>query len=527
LVIKKESYYNKLLNNNKTIFIVSILVWLPVLFVPFLNDDYQILSYHYHLGLKEILLPFVRPDVSFFYWRPLGNILHPLILLTAGFNPVAFRLVSIVLYSTCCYFVAIAIKKTGIKKEYAILAAILFAILPAHDYQVAWIAEQGESLVTIFLLLTFIYYDRNKIIALLFFTAALLTKESSFTGIFIPLLFIFIDDKKKKNKIIYIRDSIIAFAVIVLLQVYRHFFIGGSPFSSNHFQDTSPSKLVFNFIISIPLSFVSPEVLDSTWFLKNKIAIIVTVIAAIVFIWYFILFLKQIHESKRKIIYLGIFWFIIFIIPALPKMMRWYVFTASLGFTFIFAVLAEQFKKEKILVGLFSLLFFILLYNDISRTITWIASGKKMDRIVNSLKQYKGNTDFVLWCVPEKYKNIPMMKLGVSQTIGYAVNNLVADADTPLRCEIFSDNSYVNYEKLNDSTMVFTLYNGRFKSLEGRSSSEVKAEYFSFSENDYRIEINNRINGTENSEAKILMPGKREKKLNLYFNGTDFVEINL
>ena len=285
--------------------------------------------------------------------------------------------------------------------------------------------------------------------------------------------------------------------------------------------------MVFNFIISIPLSFVSPEVLDSTWFLKNKIAIIVTVIAAIVFIWYFILYLKQIHESKRKIIYLGIFWFIIFIIPALPKMMRWYVFTASLGFTFIFAVLAEQFKKEKILVGLFSLLFFILLYNDISRTITWIASGKKMDRIVNSLKQYKGNTDFVLWCVPEKYKNIPMMKLGVSQTIGYAVNNLVADADTPLRCEIFSDNSYVNYEKLNDSTMVFTLYNGRFKSLEGRSSSEVKAEYFSFSENDYRIEINNRINGTENSEAKILMPGKRGKKLNLYFNGTDFVEINL
>jgi hypothetical protein len=187
---------------------------------------------------------------------------------------------------------------------------------------------------------------------------------------------------------------------------------------------------------------------------------------------------------------------------------------------------SELFKKKRILIGIFTLLFIVFIYNDISRMITWINSGEKMNEIVKSLKLFKGNTEFVLWCVPEKYNNIPMMKLGVSQTVGYAVNNMKADADSPLRCQIFSNHSYVKYKKQNDSTMVFTLYNGRFKSLNSRSSSYIKTENFSFSDCGYRIEINNGINGTENSEAMVFLSSAKNNRKNLYFNGVDFVEID-
>jgi hypothetical protein len=437
-----------------------------------------------------------------------------------------FHLTGLILYGLCCIFIANAIEKIGIKKEYAILTALLFAILPSHDYQIVWIVDQGESLVTLFLLLTFIYYGSNKVIALLFFTAALLTKESSFTGIFIPFLYLFIDNKKGNKKTIYFRDSLIGLAVIILLQVYRYFIIGGSPFSSGNFQNTGPLKWIANFFIYIPLSFISPDFLERI-FLSNDITLLIIAAAlAGVLTWYFIISFRQLPERQRKIVLLGLAWFIIFILPALPKMMRWYVFTASVGLTFIFVPLLEQLLKKKISIGLLTLVIVFILFADITKMIIWKESGEKMDRIVNSLKLYKGESDFVLWCVPEKYKNVPLMKLGVSETVGYAVGYRNSNVSSPLRCEIFSDNSFAEYEKQNDSVIVFTLHNGRFKSIGSVSSSIEKNEHFSFVDDGYKIEVNNGLLSNWISKAKVTLPSQRKNVINLYYNGVGFLPIS-
>jgi hypothetical protein len=421
--------------------------------------------------------------------------------------------------------IAKVIESVGIKKEYAVLTALLFALIPSHEYQVAWIADQGESLVTIFLLLAFISYAKNKVIALLIFLSALLVKESSFPGIFIPFLYLFIDNNKEKKKIIFVRDSLIGLAVIILLQIYRYFVIGGSPLSSGNFQNTGPVKWLTNFFIYVPLSFISPDNLEKILFLRNPVFLIFSTAIVGVIIWYSIKSFRQVPESKRKIIYLGLAWFIIFILPALPKMMRWYVFTASIGFTFIFAPLLEQMMKKKFFIGFLTLLIVLFLYSDITRMILWKESGEKMDRIVNSLKLYKGKTDFVLWCIPEKYKNVPLMKLGVSETVGFAVNFKNPNVQSPLRCELFSDKNNIEYEKLNDSVIVFTLPGGRFKSLDGLSSSYNKTEHFSFVDNGYKIEVNNGIFDRV-SKARIILPSQKKIVTNLYYNGADFLPLS-
>jgi hypothetical protein len=224
---------------------------------------------------------------------------------------------------------------------------------------------------------------------------------------------------------------------------------------------------------------------------------------------------------------LGFAWFVIFILPALAKMMRWYVFTASVGFTFVFVPFLEQLVKKKIFIGILTLIMVFILYADITRMITWKESGEKMDGIVNNLKLYKGEKDFILWCVPEKYINVPLMKLGISETVGNAVNYKYPDVKSPLRCELFSDKSFSEYEIQNDSVIIFTLYNGRFKSKNGVSSSFLNSEHFFFIDDDYKIEVNNGLINNRISKAKVTLPLRPQKKsvTNLYYNGVNFLPV--
>jgi len=260
--------------------------------------------------------------------------------------------------------------------------------------------------------------------------------------------------------------------------------------------------------------------------LSKSLTLLILVIAiAGAFIWYSIISFRKLPESKRKIIYLSLAWFIIFIIPALAKLMRWYVFTASVGFTFVFALLLERAEKKKLFIGILTLIVVIILYADITRMMTWKESGEKIDKIVNSLKLFKGKSNFVLWCIPEKYKNVPLMKLGISQTVGSAVSYKEPEIKAPLQCEIFSNNNFIKCEKYNDSVIVFTLWGGRFKSIDGASSSYSKTEHFSFVDNGYKIEVNNGINDRV-SRARVILPPQKISAVNLYYNGVNFLPVS-
>lgn len=518
----QKQYFNKWF-----IVFAVIAAWFPIMGVPFVNDDFQILNYHSSGGLLSLLTPFWQSDISVYYWRPLGNMLHPLVLILFGFNPLPFRLLSVVLYIFCCFAVYKFIERSGVNKIYAIIGGILFAVLPAHEYQVAWIADQGESLVTILLLLTFITYKRYRLVATLCFIGAQLTKESAFTGIFIPLLYMALpNNEEKKSR--YIKDSIIAFLILIGIQLYRYLVPGGSALSSSNFEGTGVLKWIINFFIYIPLSFIPPEFLD--YVSSSVLFSLITILIAISLLYAAVRLFIKLPINKKRIFITGLLWFFIFILPALPKLMRWYVFTASAGLILSLSVLIQFIFEEKelrssyskpllILTILFAVFFSIV--TDITSMYNWMISGEKMKSITESLGSYKNADTLVIMCVPEKINNVPLMKLGILETVEYGTGKKIP-VYAPLRCELFSDESSIRVNKGSDSLYIFTLLYGRFKSREGRASSYIKEENIYYSEDGYKIEITNGINRSSVSKARVYIPFYGRRNTSLYYNGFNF-----
>ena len=86
--------------------------------------------------------------------------------------------------------------------------------------------------------------SKNVILTIIFFLSAVLTKEAAYSGVLIPLIVIFSQNDYKKIRIFKaFRDAGIGILIILLILTYRYIFIGGTPFSSDHFYN--PVKCIF------------------------------------------------------------------------------------------------------------------------------------------------------------------------------------------------------------------------------------------------------------------------------------------
>lgn len=524
------------------VFLIAVIAWLPVVLVPFINDDFQILGYHTGKGWISLLRPFYSPDVSNFYWRPLGNVLHPLILLTAGFHPFAFRIASLILYAVCCILAAKAGEKLGISRTFAVSGAILFAVLPSHEYQAAWIADHGESLVTIVLLTAFFSYlnafkkDNLKVKSMAPFyfllLLAALIKESAFAGVLIPVIALTGESNSGKRKVlIALRDSAAGVAVIVGILLFRWYFIGGTPFSSNHFGHSGIFRWILNFFIYIPLSFLSPESLEiaagTPGILRAVLAIALIIIAFAIFI-----LRKHVKFDQPAVRRLAaaLLWFIVFILPGLPNLMRWYVFTASVGLIWVVAAAAEMVEKNsfarKALMVIFMILIPAAAVYDFSLMLRWGSVGKRVDLALKSLNNFSGElkADSVyVWATPDKLTRIPMMKLGVQESVQWALKNKNISVLTPLRSEMSSCESRIELVEKTDTSLVFHIAGGRFLPYGGESRAVVKNESTETSDGTVRLKIKTFLN--ENNVPQSIAGVYFRKPLakpQLYFDGKEF-----
>lgn len=527
-----------------TVFLFAVIAWLPAVFIPFINDDYQILGYHTGKGWISLFRPFWTPDISNFYWRPLGNVLHPLILLTSGFHPVVFRIVSLVLYGLCCVMIARTAEKMGINRTIAALGAVLFAVLPSHEYQAAWIAEQGESLVTIFLLSAFYSYlnyfkdgrPKYLLIYFLLLLLAALIKESAFAGILIPAVAYFANEDRSRKRILPgLRDIFIGLAVILSILAYRWVFIGGTPFSSNHFAHSGIFRFITNFFIYIPLSFFSPESLEMAAG-APLFFILIAALAVIISAYFVLIYRKPVSLQKaswQKML-AALSWFIIFILPGLPTLMRWYAFTASIGLIWALSVLAGNIEKGSISRKLALALFLAVVVSasiyDFTLMQRWGRVGKRVDEAVASLNKFRGGlkTDSLyVWATPDKLSRIPMMKLGIQESVQWGLGDKSITVIAPLRAEMDSFSSRIELMERTDTSLVFHMDNGRFLPYGGQSRAIIKDESIETEEEGLRIRIRTFLNenNVPQSIAGIYFPSGSHKKPQLYFNGREFSKV--
>ena len=203
------------------------------------------------LSLENILWMFT--DFSMANWHPLTWISYTFNYVIWGNNPIAYKLINIVIHglnSILVYFLTYKILilvrnnyhfNTGslfsklTNKDFlvaSLFVAMLFGIHPLHVESVSWISERKDVLYSFFFLLTFLAYlkhratigsDKWLIISILMFLCSLMSKPMAVT---MPVLLILIDiyplnvlkDKHTvKDKLVALFDRKTTFLILALL----------------------------------------------------------------------------------------------------------------------------------------------------------------------------------------------------------------------------------------------------------------------------------------------------------------------
>lgn len=526
---------------------IAFIAWMPMLFVSFINDDFQIIGWNLPKSIAAIFEPIFTLHIWGYYWRPLVKLIYNAILYIIGFEPFLFHLVSLVLYSVTTGLVGYGGYIMGLRRKTAISAAIIFALLPSHELQAAWLSDMVENIGAISILLTFIFLmkylkdefviSRHLIISVIAFTFSLLSKEIAFVLFLLPALTIVLIANPTKiifRKCIFFAVS--SFIVFTLYLFYRITIISSNPFEARHLEGASLFQMIQNLLLYIPVSFVSPDLLEQLFYLKDSILYVaIMLLFGLSIIILLVKVLLKLEHAEKRIILFSAGWFLLFIIPVLPAFMRWYSFIASIGLVWIVAIFIERFQemfaaKKTVILGAV-IIAGLLFYYNLGTSLNWVAAGNKMDRIVKNISENRHRVQsdtIIVWNTPDKYLRVPLMKLGEQQIFNYALQNDTIEILSPLRSEITVPNSTVVMQKLSDSTFSLLLEGGRFLLQGGRSRKVLITEKINAESAYYTIAVQNRLteSGIAVGYAIVNVGVKWRNYLHLYYNGMDFQKVN-
>lgn len=493
--------------------------WL--LFTGFMNDDIQIIGTTRPESLAEVFYPFISINVWEIYWRPVTESLLKFQLLIGGLNPNLFRLTTLILFSLASYLLYITALKAGLRERGAGIAAMLFILVPSHELNAAWISANGDLLAAIFLMQSFICWrgalDNGKGTGIsagwgsLSFLLAALSKEVGYAGVLIPLLALIAYDGEKIKKV---RLTVMGIAIhsilVVLLLAYRYAFIGSDLFSAPHIQGVSVKALLINFLLYIPGSFLSPELMQ-IWFegFLSPVNMFFILITAVLVVYTGYSVIRHNDKRGRFVLFFGAVWFINFIFPVLPVFMRWYPFIASAGLITALSYFIDKAVAEKKLPAVILAVLIISsgVYSYFNSE-SWHRAGVVYSEQVNLLKSESENISrsdtLYLFGVPDKAERVAVMKLGINETAEFALG-----ADTPplrvmLRCELFDSRQKIERQSLNGYE-VLKLKEGRFMLPGMRSSAVLKNETANYEDSIVTIMVSTAEKGRGEfiSEAKI------------------------
>jgi hypothetical protein len=522
--------------------LISVLIfieWYPALNIPFLNDDFQILGYFAPHSFFDCFKPFWSQDISATYWRPLVNSLNALTIYFFGFVPFPFHLTNLLIYISDCFLLGLFLKKIGLQGYVPFLAAVLYAILPSHELQVAWIPCRDDSLAFLFIFLFLLFYiksiketkKKNNYLPYLFFVAAILSKEAIYPIIFVPFLFLLLQIDEKFNFRKALNSSLILLTIILSSLGFRYFIIGGSPFSSYIFNKIDILSMPKNLILYLSTSFLRPDSLEflADKYITNIYFMIISSILILFIVWLLIANFMLSSTNSRKILIFGILWFSIFISPALPVFMRWYSFTASIGLIISFASLIDEKGKKVPQYLMKGLLFFMIwvLADCFGQMDRWVSTGEKTQKILLSLRELNLNecSTITIWAAPDKIDKINSMKLGIEQAVHWATGNKKLNVIVPMKIECWL-NTKVSVTKLADNEYLFKADYSRFLTDGMKSKSVIKAETGGKATDEYNLQIEIPYPAKDRTaKAHLKFYSCRMNNIHLYFDGDKFSKL--
>ncbi|MCX6745799.1 MAG: hypothetical protein NTX00_02145 [Candidatus Parcubacteria bacterium] len=379
-------------------------------------------------------------------YRPMVNLVFWLNYQIGGLNPLPYHLTNLLFHigvAFVIYLLGLLLFEEFKEKhppeagppqadKIAILAAVIFSILPNHNEAVIWIAAIADPMMAFFYLLAFYLYVffrkkdnfRALIFSVLFFCLALLSKEMAIT---LPLLILVWElyEALSKNKFDW-RNIILKplgyWLILILYFIIRYLSIGlifgyyAQEKFSLHF------GLIFKMFISLItdlLFFGKARVLLTNYFMANKLFFIFLLILILTLIW------LTLKNYKFKIPFLFDAYFIL-ILPVLLLNFNnltdegeRYNYLPSIIFCFLLALLVLQLKKELTLQILFSFSIFlyfilILLFKDC----TWHSAANLTKKIIlfdtpRVLDLKKNGEKIFFAAMPDNLDGAPILRNGL------------------------------------------------------------------------------------------------------------------
>ena len=273
----------------------------------------------------------------------------------------------------------------------------------------------------------------------------------------------------------------------------------------------------------ICLSIFPPEFLE-TIYSKPEFGILCLLLLILLIIYAFKKYRFIIPRNKRVLIF-SLLWFTALILPALPTLMRWYVFGATVATSILLSDLYNSIKSSKTVSILFMFILLAVGVFNFYEMTRWVKVSRITRSIAECFKSIKTDDCNIvyLWGSPDKIDFINSMKLGANAMYQYKASEPDIDVEIPLRTEI-SSHSHININKINDKEYELALTDGRFIPLTGKSRFIRIREEFSMNTSWYDISVNNSDESdTIPSIARVIFKQPFNSPCNIFFDGEKFV----
>lgn len=318
----KKSPYIQVSYPLAIIIAVSILVYIKSLSFGFtylddtifINDFHTLFSKGKNVGHLFFRGVFAEKNDS--YYRPLLMVSFMFNKLVSG-KLFGYHLTNLLFHLISCVLLYNFFKIFNFRSDVLFLLTLLFAVHPVLSQAVVWIPGRNDSMLTIFALAAFLSFNRFHktsewpwfVLHLLFFFAALLTKES---GIILPLMcfgYLFLFTKTPLKQYIL---SACGWIVIAAIWFYMRS-ISIAPIIK-----PTLTEYAAGFVNRLPLfiQYIGKALLPvnlSVFPMQADTSMVYGIIA--VFLLAILLFLNK--SADKKMVLFGTSWYLLFLLPAL------------------------------------------------------------------------------------------------------------------------------------------------------------------------------------------------------------------
>jgi len=370
--------------------------------VYFSQDDFFHLNFSKAKSIPDFINFFsFRNQFGYGFYRPLTTQVFLFIGQTVfGENYLCFKMVSFVIFCLniiLCYKIFKILFRN--EERASLFACLIYSLSSFHLTTLSYLSAFEEIGVAFFFFLSFYTYLKDRKIAILFFTLALLSRETAVT---LPLIILMYEIFIKKNKNIRalikkVFPYFLILAIYILFRFYFKTFPDGKIYSFTFL----PKKIINNYFwyslwgLGAPESlvdFIGPGLKINTRFFLYfpPLGLFVLIFPILISIIILIRGINYFFKTKEKgNSYFLIAWFIVTLLPFVILLNHRFAYYLEIPFLGLSGLIATVFNKEKSLKILFILLFLLGSFLTVSfynKTYWAINRSKISYKIINEIK---------------------------------------------------------------------------------------------------------------------------------------------